>query len=521
MVYAAQFFDIAFQCSLNISGAPPARRGGRRNSTTITLSGGPLGTSSPMNRSRVQSPVSNPSPRGSLVKQPSVVPTSQNTPSMMIGGKKKRAKRCSFEPVKLQDMPPGMKQSWSTIEQFKYQQDMKNAKGDRKRSTMEDYMNTANKLKLTEDFSDIYFFSSPLVYFRAVEVVILLNSLYLSMWAVNFISVAEDEAKNPVIWQLIMLIPLLVCIPLVGEIVKTASLLSAIAELEVDVIGSVLESMEDESTLLKELQDKIARRLEHVNMQTEKMDIVKALFYEIDTDRSGYISKYEFRDMLRALHLHYSEYKFKKLFNVIDKDRSGTISEQELTDVVFPDVAKSADVQSRTKIVNEHMEVRNERKKLERERSEMKINSKSKHWARISNLTIGIKQFKNKVHDAPVTEFIVDTPANETNLDNNDNDSSSSSSSDSDDSLERNAAAKVGIELPAMKEVDERLESKDEEEKSEIMDDKYGFSFQMNNSVDMKGSTEGKKGAKYAYEGPGNTRMSVNNDEEVTSVQEF
>jgi Ca2+-binding EF-hand superfamily protein len=307
-----------------------------------------------------------------------------------------RMKRLSADtaPVKLGNMAPDIKQSWSTVEQFKMQQEIKNnQKKNRRRSTIGDYLNTKNKMKLTEDFSDIYFFSSPLIYFRAVEVAIMLNSLYLSMWAVNFISVAKDETENPVVWQLLMLTPLVVCVPLVGAIVKAASLLSAIAELEVDVIGSVLENMEDETVLLQELREKIARRLEHVNVQAEKKDIVNALFYEIDTDRSGYISRHEFRDMLRALHLHYSDHKFKKLFNVIDKDRSGAISEKELTDVVFPDEALNDDVKNRSKIVNDHIA----KKKDQELEKNQKVSNTKRRWGRISNLTKSIGQFKSNM----------------------------------------------------------------------------------------------------------------------------
>mmetsp|Transcript_13050 Transcript_13050/g.21342 ORF Transcript_13050/g.21342 Transcript_13050/m.21342 type:complete len:1003 (-) Transcript_13050:234-3242(-) len=349
----------------------PQNRNGRRSSTTITLSGGPMAKSH-------------------------LLPNVATTPSQMMksASREPPLKRGDGGdiPVKLKNMALDKKQSWSTVEQFKLQQEIKNSKKkSRRRSTIGDYMNTKNKMKLTEDFSDVYFFSSPLLYFRAVEVAIMLNSLYLSMWAVNFISVAEHATENPVVWQLLMLTPLVVCVPLVGAIVKTASLLSAIAELEVDVIGSVLENMEDETVLLQELRDKIARRLVHVDLQNEKKEIVHALFYEIDTDRSGFISRHEFRDMLRALHLHYSDHKYKKLFNVIDKDRSGSISEQELTDVVFPEEALHDDVKNRSKIVNEHME----KKKLEKS-AKMLLNTKTR-WGRLSNITKAMGQFKSAV----------------------------------------------------------------------------------------------------------------------------
>jgi hypothetical protein len=81
--------------------------------------------------------------------------------------------------------------------------------------------------------------------------------------------------------------PLFIVMPLVGEIVKTASMLSAIAELEIDImgtslppslspslspsllppwspddgLGSVLEQMEDKKLLLEQLRSSAKSRL--------------------------------------------------------------------------------------------------------------------------------------------------------------------------------------------------------------------------------------------------------------------
>jgi hypothetical protein len=60
------------------------------------------------------------------------------------------------------------------------------------------------KFKLDEDFSDIYAFHSPTLYFRAVEIGIVLNCIYLSLWVSDFIYIAENlsEASEP--YQLMM-----------------------------------------------------------------------------------------------------------------------------------------------------------------------------------------------------------------------------------------------------------------------------------------------------------------------------
>jgi Ca2+-binding EF-hand superfamily protein len=65
----------------------------------------------------------------------------------------------------------------------------------------------------------------------------------------------------------------------------------------------VLEETEDKKDLISELQGKIQRRIN--GLITDQKEVLNALFREIDVDGSGSINKYEFRNMLRALHLHY------------------------------------------------------------------------------------------------------------------------------------------------------------------------------------------------------------------------
>jgi hypothetical protein len=123
------------------------------------------------------------------------------------------------------------------------------------------------------------------------------------------------------------------------------------------LIGSVLEATEDQSQLLLELQDKINVRLQGV--VADQKEVLAALFDEIDTDGSGAINRFEFRNMLQALHLHYrcpiiisslhsllcSDEKFKRLFKAVDRNKDGTISIEELYTILFPEKAEKEDIQ--------------------------------------------------------------------------------------------------------------------------------------------------------------------------------
>jgi hypothetical protein len=62
----------------------------------------------------------------------------------------------------------------------------------------------SGEMKLAEDFSDIYALHSPNLYFKAVEIGIVLNCIYLSLWVSDFIYIANNLRQSSEVYQLIM-----------------------------------------------------------------------------------------------------------------------------------------------------------------------------------------------------------------------------------------------------------------------------------------------------------------------------
>eukprot|EP01034_Spumella_vulgaris_P022807 gene22807-28972_t len=198
-----------------------------------------------------------------------------------------------------------------------------------------------NECDLSDDFSDIYFFGKPLWFFRAVELCIMFNCLYLALWVTNFIKIAT-ELDISISWQIItqicMAIPFIVVIPAIGFIAKTSSLLTAISELNLEVVQEVLVETEDTNVLLDELRRKMLERIESITtVDMDKMQIIHGLFAEIDQDGSGSIDKIEFRVLLRALKLTYSDQRFKRLYRAVDSDGDNKIRRAELDQFLNPE----------------------------------------------------------------------------------------------------------------------------------------------------------------------------------------
>lgn len=184
-------------------------------------------------------------------------------------------------------------------------------------------------------------------------------------------------------------LPLLLLVPLLTQTVKTASMLAAIATLDVEVIGEVLEETEERSQLIEELRNKITRRTKGSNLNQQ--ELLEAVFREIDTDGSGEINRNEFQKMLIKLEMCYSDKKFRNLYNAIDRNNDGSLSIGELNHILFPKVAQEQEEQEMVEKVQSHLD--HELNHLERKQdSHMK---KFQRMSTLKSLTLAAQAARN------------------------------------------------------------------------------------------------------------------------------
>jgi Ca2+-binding EF-hand superfamily protein len=131
-------------------------------------------------------------------------------------------------------------------------------------------------------------------------------------------------------------------------------MLAAIASLDVEVIGEVLEETHERDALIEELRNKITRRTR--GSQMTQREILEVSFREIDTDGSGEINKKEFQALLVQMDMCYSGKRFKSLYNSIDRNNDGSLSIEELNHILFPKTAKEIEAQVITEKVRSQLE---------------------------------------------------------------------------------------------------------------------------------------------------------------------
>ena len=214
---------------------------------------------------------------------------------------------------------------------------------------------------LSDDFSKIFLLGHPKAFYFAVDVTIMFVCFYLAVWATNFVTITQSYPRASVLWQILLIFPVLVTFQMLATINKTVALIYAVCTLDLKLTLLVSNDQLEMDQVMAEMKDHTLQRIVEIfsSVETldEKLEVVDALFDSIDKDGSGEIDHIEFRGLLRNLSLFYSDERFKKLYRAIDRDGGGTIDKSEYFKLLFPD-----DEYTTERASSEDLEVRKRQK---------------------------------------------------------------------------------------------------------------------------------------------------------------
>ena len=189
----------------------------------------------------------------------------------------------------------------------------------------------------------IFAFSSPALYFYAIEVALLLQCFYAAIYLTQLLPIAAvlSEAGRKAGWVIGTTIPIFINLFLIRCTLTYAVILRGIYELHHEAFSLLIEQELSEEQMQQELREKILEGL-GVNESggelswDERKSLIQENFDEFDYDGSGEISKEEFREFLGSLHVYLSQRMLDLLWNVLDHDLSGSINFDELFLFIFP-----------------------------------------------------------------------------------------------------------------------------------------------------------------------------------------
>ena len=192
------------------------------------------------------------------------------------------------------------------------------------------------------DLRVIYPFKNKHILKRLLDILLLINCLYLAMVASNFAIVNVDKGYDKfggyywghVVFDLLMIGPSLVQIPIIYMIVRTNNIISAIADLDIEIVSEVIENTEEMAELEFEVFQIIRERLKALG--AEKPFLMK-VFNSIDTDANGTLDFEELRMALVKMGVHLSKVKYRSLFRILDQSKTGSITFPQFHNLIFPE----------------------------------------------------------------------------------------------------------------------------------------------------------------------------------------
>lgn len=184
---------------------------------------------------------------------------------------------------------------------------------------------------------NVFPFGRKMILCRLIEMVIMLNCYHMAAWAIVCIPLAS-ATTSPVLWLLVGLIPILVCVALLSQSVIVSSRLLAVTELNVNVVGIIIERDRETEFLVEELRSKLDMKCSEAGSVGNKKDLLRRIFFMPDMGQNGALSHFRFRRFLLLFNLHYSNLKCNRLFNVLDKCHHGRISFQDFYSALYPEL---------------------------------------------------------------------------------------------------------------------------------------------------------------------------------------
>jgi hypothetical protein len=110
--------------------------------------------------------------------------------------------------------------------------------------------------------------------------------------------------------------------------------LKAISHLKSEVLGFVIEEMEEENILKAEILQKMRQELDNSAISAVAL---KTLFMKWDVNGDNSVDKRELRLVFESLHIHLSDEKFKKVVRSIDLNQDGSIDYDEFVNMCYPE----------------------------------------------------------------------------------------------------------------------------------------------------------------------------------------
>lgn len=126
----------------------------------------------------------------------------------------------------------------------------------------------------------IFYFNSPRIYFRCVELGLLFQCFYVSVWATQLLPLTS-ESRYMSLWIAAFTLPVVFNFMMVGKTLHRSVLLKACTGLNSEIVGTICEECLQESHVIKDLQVSVRERLKNtLNERRKWKNYIKTHFFK-------------------------------------------------------------------------------------------------------------------------------------------------------------------------------------------------------------------------------------------------
>jgi hypothetical protein len=192
--------------------------------------------------------------------------------------------------------------------------------------------------ELEDDLKAIFIWKNPHIYYISVEFSLLLQCMYVALWATNFVFLAKDS-HFPIFWNIALLVPMFLNFFLLKQIIFISCLLQSIIKIDINIANKICEEAIEERNVTHRLRRLIRDKLKELG---EKKHWKRILYdyFSMKMDVNEEITRNEWRDFLYSLNIQLTNNSIRRLFQVIDQDQDGFIHWNDLYMMIFPDLMK-------------------------------------------------------------------------------------------------------------------------------------------------------------------------------------
>jgi len=211
----------------------------------------------------------------------------------------------------------------------------------------------ACSLKLHAELSEIFLFCRPELYFYAIEIALLIQCLYIALWATNFLFIA-NMSYNLILWNIALLLPLPINIFILQHVIFTSCMLKSIVCLDKEIAADIYESTEKERDIKYKLRKLVRNSLQILypedNMNWSKY--TEIAFKKFSRHNRHGLNKDDFINFLHYFQIILRDKSVELIYKALDADKDRIIHWHAFKAIIFPELHSTADVKVNRTIHN-------------------------------------------------------------------------------------------------------------------------------------------------------------------------